>query len=522
MSDDVHELVAIARKRMTRMGVLTNTVSSILLTVFVLYLAPHAFAHGQLEEIRGRSLPTFVIFLAVTFPFSIHVLQNKPLARIESWMASGVEPTDVEQRFVLSYPRRWALSSLSLWALGSVVFTLVNWSAGVETLALNAASVLLTGIATSSLQYLLVERHMRPMTAWALTPGQPVGCLGIPGVANRLTIIWALASGIPLIGLGVLYLMAVSGASFDSSRLRWATLLIVVTALVFGIVTMRSAARSVAEPLVSLRDALASVQTGDFDVRVPIDDASEVGRLQVGFNLMTGGLADRQRLHEAFGAYVDPLLTDRVLREGSDLAGEDVEVSLLFMDVRGFTALSEIVGAREVVATLNGLYEMVVPIVLAHCGHANKFIGDGLLAVFGAPDRLSDHADRAVAAGLEIVRAVEAHYAGRVRVGVGINSGRVVAGTIGGGGRVDFTVIGDPVNTASRVEAATRLTDDDLLITGETLAMLSAADGWIERSGIALRGKAAPVQLFARRPRPQPTTRGFPPLSGIPRGVSSR
>src|SRR5262249_27095558 len=153
---------------------------------------------------------------------------------------------------------------------------------------------------------------------------------------------------------------------------------VIGAAFLLGVVTMRSAARSVAEPLIELRDALSSVQTGDFEVRVPIDDAGEIGRLQAGFNLMTGGLADRERLREAFRADRDPPLTDRVLQEGTDLAGEDVEVSLLFMDVRGFTAFSEIVGAREVVATLNELYDEVVPIVLAHCGHANKFIGDGL------------------------------------------------------------------------------------------------------------------------------------------------
>jgi adenylate cyclase len=103
---------------------------------------------------------------------------------------------------------------------------------------------------------------------------------------------------------------------------------------------------------------------------------------------------------------------------------------------------------------LNQLYGEIVPIVLRHGGHANKFIGDGLLAVFGAPDRLPDHADRAVVAGREIVETIRRHRGG-LRIGVGINSGTVVAGTIGGGGRVDFTVIGDAVNTAARVESAT-------------------------------------------------------------------
>ncbi len=197
--------------------------------------------------------------------------------------------------------------------------------------------------------------------------------------------------------------------------------------------------------------------------RCAVDDGSEVGLLEAGFNRMTRGLAERERLREAFGAFVDPSLAERVVSEGTDFAGEQLELSLLFLDVRDFTGFSERVGPQEVVASLNDLYERVVPIVLEHGGHANKFIGDGLLAVFGAPARLEDHADRAVAAALEIGALNGGSTGDGLRVGVGVNSGDVVVGTVGGGGRLDFTVIGDAVNTAARVEAATRETGDDVL-----------------------------------------------------------
>jgi class 3 adenylate cyclase len=141
---------------------------------------------------------------------------------------------------------------------------------------------------------------------------------------------------------------------------------------------------------------------------------------------------------------------------------------------------------------------VVVPVILEHGGHANKFIGDGLLAVFGAPERFPDHADRAVAAALEIARCVRDRYGGELRVGVGVNSGTVVVGTIGGGGRLDFTVIGDAVNTASRVESATRQTDDDVLITEATRTRLSRELAtWVERPPIPLKGKAEAIRLLA-------------------------
>jgi adenylate cyclase len=246
------------------------------------------------------------------------------------------------------------------------------------------------------------------------------------------------------------------------------------------------------------------VEAGDFGSRVRVDDGSEVGQLQAGFNRMVAGLDERERLREAFGAYVDPDLADRVLREGTDLAGEQVEVSVLFLDIRDFTSFSERAGAREVVARLNELYGEVVPVISKHQGHANKFIGDGLLAVFGAPDKLDDHAERAVAAAREIAELVRTRFGDDLRVGLGVNSGPVMAGSIGGGGRLDFTVIGDTVNTAARVESATRETGDDLLITEATLRQLAEGDGaWVERPGLSLKGKSLEVGLYAPARTPQ-------------------
>jgi class 3 adenylate cyclase len=257
-------------------------------------------------------------------------------------------------------------------------------------------------------------------------------------------------------------------------------------------------ARSVVEPIQDLREGTERVTAGDLAVRVPVLGTDETGRLAESFNQMVAGLEERERLREAFGTFVDPELGERILHEGTDLAGEEVEVSVLFLDVRGFTSLAERAGARDVVARLNALYERVVPIVLAHDGHANKFIGDGMLAVFGAPERLADHADRAVAAALAIAQAVRATFGDELRVGLGVNSGRVLVGTVGGGGRLDFTVIGDPVNTAARVEAATRQTDDDLLITEATRERLTRAHcTWERRPPMPLKGKSEPVALYA-------------------------
>jgi class 3 adenylate cyclase len=259
-------------------------------------------------------------------------------------------------------------------------------------------------------------------------------------------------------------------------------------------------ADAVSGPIRDLRNGTRQLGSGDLTVRVPVVSTDETGELAAAFNSTVAGLREREQLREAFGTFVDPALTERVLAEGTDLQGEEIEASVLFLDVRGFTEFAERAAAQEVVACLNELYETVVPVIERHGGHANTFVGDGLLAVFGAPERHSDHAARALAAARDIAELMRGGRGGELRVGLGLNSGRVVAGTIGGGRRRDFTVIGDVVNTAARVEAATRETGDDILITESTLRALgSAGDDFEERPSVPLRGKSATVRLYTPR-----------------------
>jgi len=503
------------RRLLDVVGTVANGFGATEVAAFLVFLAPTAVHHGELGRLAWRSVPVFVVYMAIVMPLGRHFIEIRPLRTIERWLSENRPATDAERTLVLSYPRNWALWSLIPWTIAAALFSAINVSAGAAVAVGIALTIALGGMTSCSLQYLVVEWIMRPITARALAESPPQRSSG-PGVGVRLVMAWTLATGVPVLGIVVLGILDLTGASFNRTRIVGAVVILGLIALSVGLEAMLLAARAVAGPLTSIRRALREVEAGDFTARVTVDDASEVGLLESGFNQMAAGLAERELLRNAFGAFVDPSLTERVMREGTDLAGEEVDLSLLFMDIRGFTAYAEHLDARHVFARLNDLYRDVVPIVLQHGGHANKFIGDGLLAVFGAPDRLDDHADHAVAAGRGIVDLVNSRYEGELSVGVGINSGRVVVGTIGGGGRVEFTVIGDPVNTAARVEEATRATGDDLLITGTTMQHLTNTQGWIERPSITLRGKTEPVRLFApaqsdgskrSRARPRPRAR---------------
>jgi len=205
------------------------------------------------------------------------------------------------------------------------------------------------------------------------------------------------------------------------------------------------------------------------------------------------------RLNDADSA---PKSSSCITGKGDDVfTGERREVTVMFVDIRDFTPFAESNTAEDTVARLNALFEIVVPAVVDAGGHVNKFLGDGALAVFGAPNDLVDHADRAVSVARLILRRVDERFGGALRIGIGINTGAVIAGTIGGGGKLEFTLIGDTVNVAARVVQLTKTTGDALLLTQSCIdALAFRPPGLINRGSHALKGKSAAVQVFTLDP----------------------
>jgi adenylate cyclase len=256
------------------------------------------------------------------------------------------------------------------------------------------------------------------------------------------------------------------------------------------------------QPIRDLAQGAERVAAGDYSQRLPVVQDDDLGALAASFNRMQAGLAERQRLQAAFGTYVDPALASRLLEQGDDVfTGERREVTVMFVDIRDFTPFAEANTAEDTVARLNALFEIVVPAVVDAGGHVNKFLGDGALAVFGAPNDLADHADAAVTAAVLIHRQVAERFGGELRIGIGINTGLVIAGTIGGAGKLEFTLIGDTVNVAARVEQLTKTTGDAILLTHQTVdALVRRPSGLADRGSHALKGKSAAMEVFGLDP----------------------
>ena len=435
-------------------------------------------------------------YVLVSVPVGL-ALGLRSLRSVREWMGSEKPATDREVRFLLQAPMRLFFIQVALWSGAAVLFGALNATYAIDLATRVFATVLLTGVSTSAIAYLLSERLLRPGVARALAGG--VGeRLQVPGVAARAVLTWALSTGVPVVGLLAIGASVLAGEEGTRHQLAIAMVALGGTALGVGFLAVVVAARATADPINSVTRAMGELQRGDFDVRTQPYDGTQIGQLQLGFNDMAAGLAERERIREAFGTYVDHNVAEHILREGTDLAGEEVEVTLLFLDVCDFTGFAEERSAQEVVATVNRLFERVVPVIHEHEGHVDKFIGDGLLAVFGAPRRQEDHADRALATALAIRDAVRDEFGGELEVGIGLNSGKVVAGNVGGGGRLEFSVIGDAVNVAARVETATRDTDDAILISEHTAKALRQDDVSLdERPDVKLKGKSEPHSLWA-------------------------
>ena len=299
-----------------------------------------------------------------------------------------------------------------------------------------------------------------------------------------------------------LALVAADVASYTGERLLREVAVDFATSA-FGLgVTLFWVARSLTRPLARLDEGMGKVTEGDFDVRLPVTSNEEVGELTSRFNDMVAGLRERNRIRATFGKYVSESVATALLRDAGDgrLAGETRVATVMFTDIEGFTTLSEHLPPHTLIAALNEYLEVVLEPIQAHGGVVNSFIGDGLFASFNLPLANEQHASSAIAAALAIQRALrERVFAGsvRLRTRIGINTGTVVGGTVGAGDRLSYTLLGDAVNTAARLEELNKVHGTGILITGATLQAAGDAYAAKRIGEVPIRGRSETLEIFS-------------------------
>jgi adenylate cyclase len=245
-------------------------------------------------------------------------------------------------------------------------------------------------------------------------------------------------------------------------RARNNAILISLAMVLLGIGGAVALASFLSQPILKLMEGTRAIAEGNFAVTLPVPSRDEIGDLTRSFNQMAQSLREKDLIKRAFTRYVAREVVDEILKDPENLVltGERRDVTVLFCDIRGFTSISERLSPEEVVLLLNTFYTLMIDTTFKYDGTLDKFLGDGIMAVFGAPIYHPDHSVRAIRTALAMQEGIRELSARRVAegktplaVGIGINAGDAIAGTVGTEARMEYTVIGDSVNLASRLES---------------------------------------------------------------------
>ena len=275
-------------------------------------------------------------------------------------------------------------------------------------------------------------------------------------------------------------------------------------------------ARGVSRPVLKLAEGADQIALGNYQYRVSLKQRDELGSLASSFNEMSAGLEERDRVRDLLGKVISPEVATELLEKGLTLGGEEREVTILFSDLRNFTGMCEALTPQEMLAILNRYFTGMAAIVERHGGIVDKYVGDALMALFGAPLSHPDDAERALNAALEMVAALEElnqewHARGlpTINLGIGINTDVVVAGNMGSESRLNYTVIGDGVNLASRLEGLTKVPEYEtkIVISGSTLTKVTNKFQVRRLGEVAVRGKQTVTEIFALLGRAAPPER---------------
>jgi adenylate cyclase len=490
------ELAEAAARRISIAMVVSNAAGALVVFAFanaVLPVPAHLHHQFRLFLINGS-----VFVVAGTIAVAYAWARSKRLWETRfRWAKEDREPTELEREATLRYPISQTALNARLWAIAAIGFTALNAPFSLEAASDAAITTVLGGLVTCSSGYLLCERLTRPLTAIALSTGVPARPV-LPGVAARTILTWTLGTGVFLLGVALIGVGGLHESVYTSERLSIAMVVLGALGLAVGLATMKGLADSLAGRIRELRGVLDRVGRGELDIHVEVDDGSEVGLLQAGFNQMVAGLRERERLRDLFGRQVGEDVVRHALDHGVRLGGEARDAAVLFVDLEGSTALAHSRDPAEVVSFLNAFFEIVVEVVEASGGWVNKFEGDAALCVWGAPLEDVDAATHALAAGLAMRDRFTAQG---IAAGIGISAGRVVAGNIGAAKRFEYTVIGDAVNEAARLTELAKSRPGRLLVSDAALSRASAGEAarFELCDELVLRGRAAPTTVAAPR-----------------------
>ena len=401
------------------------------------------------------------------------------------WAIDNREPDKADQRNAFLIPWRIAVANLTLWVGGLLIVATLYGRYDTRFLALLVPTLGFCGLLVATCAYLFAEFALRPVAALALAAGPPPRRLA-PGIMGRTLTVWMLGSGVPVIGIGLTAYFSLTLGNLNLRQLEVAIIITSVITLIIGFILIWILAWLTATPVRVVRSALKRVEDGDFNASVVVFDGTELGELQRGFNSMVDGLRERERVRDLFGRHVGREVAAAAEQQHPTLGGEERHVAALFIDIVGSTRLVSTLPPIQVVDLLNRFFAVIVEEVDHNNGLVNKFEGDAVLAVFGAPTELVNPEDSALSTARAILGRLEREVP-ECPARIGVAAGQVVAGNVGARERFEYTIIGAPVNEAARLSELARNEPGRVLATEATIDAASAQERGFWRLGKAVR-----------------------------------
>ncbi len=420
-------------------------------------------------------------------------------------------------RNVAEIPSVFSLSSVIGWNLyyfieiPFVIYARTQFGIYIKAILITSwAFALFSGMTAWTLSYLAIEILNRTILLPKVFPEGHISRNGFsfrPSFKHLMLFCFIVSSVFPV---AILLSSYISVQINNGLEIHGGVIFVSILLMLISFIITHGLSRLILNPLKNLTEASKRIQNGDYKSRVGIVTSDELGALADSFNDMADSLAEKEFMRDTFGKIVDPEVRDYLMSGsgkeslGAALGGETREVTVLFCDIRSFTAMSEKMEASEVVQLLNKYFTALGKCIAAHHGIINKYIGDAIMAIFGAPVKSENSARDAFLAALDMRKAlVEVNEDFKkegfpeVHFGIGIHTGPVFAGTIGAENRMEYTVIGDTVNTASRLESLCKTYTKDLIlseVSAEKLGKESAGLSFVAEAEI--RGKSQPMKLY--------------------------
>lgn len=469
-------------------------------------------------DLPAGVLAFFLVALTLGVAASIgatYGLHCRLTRNLRVWLEKPDETVDLAAwHEALNYPVQFSVAVgmaavlVSIAVAGSTALWAGSLSLGLHI----AVGGLLASLLDAIFAWLYTDHRMAEVlrAMAARNPLLPVSGRGILslGLAAKMAIVIV---GVSVVGAVVAGTLAYRGAeqavaSGDISGLALELLVVTVAGLAVSLSGCMLVARHITGPVEELTKMLAELVPERYGMRALPRNSDEAGQLMVAVNQMLDGLEEREFIKNALSRYVTHEFTDTVLAAGLNLGGELVEVTVLMSDIRDFTPLTERLPPRKLVRLLNRYFTAMVDECVQHGGMVDKFIGDAIMVVFGAPvpRPAADSALRAARAAMGMQRrlvalneSLAAEGLPTLRTGIGIHSGEAIAGNIGSPQRLAYTVIGDSVNVCARIESTCKQLDQTVLISEVTRNLLGDKAVVSEPYDIQLRGKSQSTRIMA-------------------------